>query len=175
MCQLGGPKPVNLGRVRDSPQWSQGLTILKYVDGDLCPDQIRKKSTTIRFTCSESHVVSNPTVSTQRVLPESAGLTSHVLGVRGEALRATRPNGAQAVRPRASGPGCLPWHSASRVRGFPGGLVVEYLPAVWKLQVQSQDCPLEEGMATHSSILARRITWTEEPGGLQSVGSQRVR
>ena len=35
--------------------------------------------------------------------------------------------------------------------------------------------PLEEGMATHSSILARRIPWTEEPGGLQSMRSQRLR
>ena len=35
--------------------------------------------------------------------------------------------------------------------------------------------PLEEGMVTHSSILAWRISWTEEPGGLQSIGSQRVR
>ena len=35
--------------------------------------------------------------------------------------------------------------------------------------------PLEKGMATHSSILAWRIPWTEEPGGLQSLGSQRVR
>ena len=35
--------------------------------------------------------------------------------------------------------------------------------------------PLEQGMAAHSSILARRIPWTEEPGRLQSVGSQRVR
>ena len=34
--------------------------------------------------------------------------------------------------------------------------------------------PLEEGMATHSSILAWRIPWTEEPSGLQSMGSQRV-
>ena len=34
--------------------------------------------------------------------------------------------------------------------------------------------PLEEGMATHSSILARRIPWTEEPSSLQSMGSQRV-
>ena len=34
--------------------------------------------------------------------------------------------------------------------------------------------PLEEGMATHSSILAWRIAWTEEPGGLQSMGLQRV-
>ena len=35
--------------------------------------------------------------------------------------------------------------------------------------------PLEEGMATHSRILAWRIPWTEEPGGLQSIGLQRVR
>ena len=45
-----------------------------------------------------------------------------------------------------------------------------------KDQVQSLgwEDPLEEGMATHSSILAWRIPWTEEPGGLQSMGSQRV-
>ena len=44
------------------------------------------------------------------------------------------------------------------------------------MRVQSLDWedPLEEGMATHSSILAWRIPWTEEPGGLQSIGSQRV-
>ena len=43
--------------------------------------------------------------------------------------------------------------------------------------VQSLGCEdaLEEGMATHSSVLAWRILWTEEPGGLQSVGSQRVK
>ena len=38
-----------------------------------------------------------------------------------------------------------------------------------------QEDPLEEGMATHSSILAWRIPWTEEPRGLQSMGSQRVK
>ena len=38
-----------------------------------------------------------------------------------------------------------------------------------------QEDPLEEGMATHSRILAWRISWTEEPGGPQSMGSQRVR
>ena len=38
-----------------------------------------------------------------------------------------------------------------------------------------QEEPLEEGMATHSSILAWRIPWTEEPGGLQSIGLQRVK
>ena len=37
-----------------------------------------------------------------------------------------------------------------------------------------QEDPLEEGLATHSSILAWRIPWTEDPGGLQSIGSQRV-
>ena len=37
-----------------------------------------------------------------------------------------------------------------------------------------QEDPLEEGVATHSSILALRVPWTEEPGGLQSIGSQRV-
>ena len=42
---------------------------------------------------------------------------------------------------------------------------------VWSL---GRKYPLEEGMATHSSILAWRIPWTEEPGGLQSMGSQRV-
>ena len=49
-------------------------------------------------------------------------------------------------------------------------------PAMQETQVQSlgQEDSLEEGMATHSSILAWRIPWTEEPGGLQSMGSQRV-
>lgn len=59
VCLLDGSKPVNLGRVRDSPQWKEGATVLKYVDGDMCPDQIRRKSTTIRFTCSENQVVSD--------------------------------------------------------------------------------------------------------------------
>ena len=49
-------------------------------------------------------------------------------------------------------------------------------PAMQESWVQSlgQDDPLEEGMATHSSILAWRIPWTEEPGALQFMGSQRV-
>ena len=42
------------------------------------------------------------------------------------------------------------------------------------VQSPGQEDPLEEGMATHSSILAWRIPWTEELGGLQSMGSQRV-
>ena len=54
--------------------------------------------------------------------------------------------------------------------------MVENLPPVWKTGVLSlgQEGPLENEMATHSSILAWRIPWTEEPGGLQSMASQRV-
>ena len=54
--------------------------------------------------------------------------------------------------------------------------VVKNLPAMQKtqLQSQSQEDPLEKEMATHSSILAWRIPRTEEPGGLQSTGSQRL-
>lgn len=58
VCLLNGSKPVNLGKVRDGPQWTGGVTVLKYVDGDLCPDKIQKRSTIIRFTCSDSQVVS---------------------------------------------------------------------------------------------------------------------
>ena len=54
--------------------------------------------------------------------------------------------------------------------------VVKRLPTMWETQVQSlgQEDPLENEMATHSSILAWKIPWTEEPGRLQSMGSQRV-
>ena len=53
---------------------------------------------------------------------------------------------------------------------------VRRLPAIWETWVQSLgwEHPLEKEMATHSSILAWRIPWTEEPGGLQSMGSQKV-
>ena len=54
--------------------------------------------------------------------------------------------------------------------GFPGGSMVKKLPAIQETQVQSlgQEDPLEKEMATHCSILAWEIPWTEEPGGLQS-------
>jgi len=54
--------------------------------------------------------------------------------------------------------------------------MVNYLPAMGETGVQSlgQEDPLEKEMATHSSILAWKIPWTEEPGGLQSMGSPRV-
>ena len=67
---------------------------------------------------------------------------------------------------------------------FPNGSVVKNLPAMQErkkkkreMQVQSLggEDPLEEEMATDSSILAWKIPWTEEPGGPQSIGSQSIR
>ena len=54
---------------------------------------------------------------------------------------------------------------------------VKDLPAIWETQVQflGLEDPLEKEVATHSSILTWRISWTEEPGRLKSMGSQRVR
>ena len=68
---------------------------------------------------------------------------------------------------------------AQLIRGFPGGSVVKNLPAIQETQetrVRSLgwEDHLEQEMATHSGILAWRIPYTEEPGGLQSMGSQRV-
>ena len=54
---------------------------------------------------------------------------------------------------------------------------VKSLPVMQDTQVQSLgwEDALEKGVATHSSVLAWRTPWTEEPGGLQSMGSQRIR
>ena len=54
--------------------------------------------------------------------------------------------------------------------------MVKSLPTRWETGVRSlgQEDPLKKGMATHSIIFAWRIPWTEEPGGLYSMGSQRV-
>ena len=62
---------------------------------------------------------------------------------------------------------------------FPVGSAVKNPPAMQEpqetwVQFLGQEYPLEEGMATHSSILAWRIRWTNEPGGLRSMGLQRV-
>ena len=77
------------------------------------------------------------------------------------------------------------WYS-HLLKNFPQSVViktslmaqmVKYLPIMWETKVWSvgQEYPLEKEMATHSSIPAWRIPWMEEPGGLQSTGSQRVR
>ena len=59
--------------------------------------------------------------------------------------------------------------------GFPGGLDGKNLPAMQETQVRSLgwEDPLEKGMATHPSILAWRLPWTDELGRLQFMGSQR--
>ena len=68
------------------------------------------------------------------------------------------------------------WFVISITLGFPGGAVVKNLLAMRETWVRSlgQEDPSEKEMATHSGILAWKIPWTEEPGGLQSMGSQRV-
>ena len=66
-----------------------------------------------------------------------------------------------------------------RLLDFPGGSVGKNSPAMQETETGvispgGREDPLEEEIATHSSILAWRIPWTKVPGGLQSVGSQRV-
>ena len=58
--------------------------------------------------------------------------------------------------------------------GFPSSSAVKNLPTKQETRIQSlgQEDPLEKEMATHSSILVWKILWTEEPGGLQFMGSQ---
>ena len=70
--------------------------------------------------------------------------------------------------------GTLPQNTS---QGFLVAQLVKNLPAVQETQVRSlgQEDPLEKEMANHSSILAWKIPWTEERGGLQSMGLQRIR
>ena len=53
---------------------------------------------------------------------------------------------------------------------------IKNLPTMWETQVQSlgREDPLKKEMAIHSSVLARKIPWTEEPGGLKSMGLQKI-
>ena len=68
------------------------------------------------------------------------------------------------------------WIREVRRKGVKDETQVKNLPAVQETRIQSLgwEDPLEKEMATHSSILAWTISWTEEPGGLQSMGLQRV-
>ena len=68
------------------------------------------------------------------------------------------------------------YHSATKKKSSLVAQMVKSLPAMQETQVQcpGQEDPLEKEMATHPSILAWRIPWTEEAGGLQSLGLQRV-
>ena len=65
-------------------------------------------------------------------------------------------------------------HTLVNSTGFPGGSDLPAMQETW-VQILGWDDPLEKEMATHSSILAWRIPWTEEPGRQQSMGLQRVR
>ena len=77
--------------------------------------------------------------------------------------------------------GLLDFKLTADILGFPGGSVVKESACQSRRHRRCQlnpwvgKIPLEEGMATSSNILAWKIPWTEEPGGLQSIGSQRVR
>ena len=66
-------------------------------------------------------------------------------------------------------------HRGLSTDSFPVAQMEKNLPAMWETQVRSLswEDPLEKGMATHSSILAWSVPWTEEPGGLQSMESLR--
>ena len=72
---------------------------------------------------------------------------------------------------------CHPVYIFSFTLNSNGSVVKNHLPAMQETWARflGQEDPLEEGMATHSSILARKMLWTEERGGLQSMGLQRVR
>ena len=71
---------------------------------------------------------------------------------------------------------CVSFRCSTR-GGFPIAQTVKYLPAMQETRVRSLDweVPLAKGIVIYASILAWRIPWTEKPGGLQSVGSHRVR
>ena len=70
---------------------------------------------------------------------------------------------------------CFYFTLDKQYRGFPGSSMVKNQPAMQETQVHwGQEDPLEKEMGTHSSILAWRVPWAEEHGGLQSKGLQRV-
>ena len=84
--------------------------------------------------------------------------------------------GAEAVSLHSH---CYYWYSAVHITGFPSSPAVKNPPTMQEpqemwLRSLGQEEPLEEGMATHSSILAWRIPQTENPDGPQSTGSQKV-
>lgn len=55
---IEGTKCTSLGEVADGPRWENVTSILKYINGDQCPDKIRKKTTVLRLKCDESQIVS---------------------------------------------------------------------------------------------------------------------
>uniref|UniRef100_A0A8B9SD20 Insulin like growth factor 2 receptor n=1 Tax=Apteryx owenii TaxID=8824 RepID=A0A8B9SD20_APTOW len=61
---MDGAKCISLGEVADGPQWENGISILKYVNGEQCPDKIRKKTTILRLKCDENRIESKPELIT---------------------------------------------------------------------------------------------------------------
>ena len=82
---------------------------------------------------------------------------------------------SQGLKPGHLFPSEVPWEKCPLA--YLVAQMVKNLPVMQKTQVRSlgQEDPLQKGMATHSSILALEIPWTEKPGRLLSMGSQRVR
>ena len=95
-------------------------------------------------------------------------------GVKWERKDALRTIGKGVLIQKGSNPEKI--NMISSYRGFPTGSAVKNLPTKPEMQVwpQGQGDPQEKEMATYSSILAWEIPWTEEPGRIQSMGSQRV-
>ena len=91
-----------------------------------------------------------------------------------EASSALTDSVETGLPPRAEA-NCLTWQSGACPTAC--GVVTKWnRPEIWEMRVRSLgwEDPLEEGMATHSSVLAWSIPWTEEPGRLQSMPSHRV-
>ena len=81
----------------------------------------------------------------------------------------------QTLSPHFPGPFPI-WHLLQSTWASLVAQMVKCLPTMWETRVRSlgREDPLEKEMATHSSTLTWKIPWTEEPGGLQSMGSQRI-
>ena len=133
-------------------------------------------------SCITIFALSNPLPFDPHNIPHSRNYYLHLMPnslSRGYFLTRTQ-NNLKLLPPDYSDlESSLVWRNIHSQRDNEVSLVtqmVKNLPAVWETQVRllSQEDPLEKGMATHPSILAWRIPCTEKPGGLQSVGSQRV-
>ena len=81
----------------------------------------------------------------------------------------------QTLSPHFPGPFPI-WHLLQSTWASLVAQMVKRLPTMWEIRVRSlgREDPLEKEMATHSSTLTWKIPWMEEPGGLQSMGSQRI-
>ena len=107
--------------------------------------------------------LSRPPTLCQAERGRAGGSRSHGLG---EAGRSRRPGPRRCINSSSAESLGLPWWL--RWKSLPA------TPETWVRSLGRKD-PLENGLATHSSILAWETPWMEEPGGLQSMGSQRLR